>query len=193
MASNNQSVPSSTIAFPSTTAASVILPAPVQGKKSGKFHRIDFKRWHDFSCRYYILNGLDNSLYNMYSAMKMTKELWELLDKKYHTKDVELKKFVIDFNNYFKQKRNEMGLEDLIVRIQIEENNRMTEIKTGRMEIEAKVILVKDCRLPKKNKQNQGKQNQTNITEEKIIPVDLSELNLSAIVFEANQINNSRE
>ena len=149
----------------------------------------------DFLCRNYILNGLDDSLYNVYSPMKTAKELWQSLDKKYRTEDAGLKKFVVgkfldykmtdsksvmsqvqelqiimheihaegmtisesfqvaamieklppswkDFKNYLKHKRKEMGLEDLILRLRIEEDNRMTEIKTGRMKMEAKAYLV---------------------------------------------------
>ncbi|KAF5939434.1 hypothetical protein HYC85_023693 [Camellia sinensis] len=36
----------------------------------------------DFLCRNYVLNGLDNTLYNVYSPIKTAKELWESLEKK---------------------------------------------------------------------------------------------------------------
>jgi hypothetical protein len=36
----------------------------------------------DFMSKNYILNGLDNTLYNMYSSIKSIKALWEALDKK---------------------------------------------------------------------------------------------------------------
>ena len=39
----------------------------------------------DFLCRNYILNGLDNTLYNVYSPLQMARELWESSDKKYKT------------------------------------------------------------------------------------------------------------
>ena len=49
----------------------------------------------DFLCRNYLLNGLDNTLYNVYCAFNTTRELWESLDKKYKTEDARLKKFVV--------------------------------------------------------------------------------------------------
>ncbi|XP_038979855.1 uncharacterized protein LOC120109980 [Phoenix dactylifera] len=49
----------------------------------------------DFLCKNYILNGLDNTLYNVYSPMKTAKELWESLDKKYKAEDAGLKKFIV--------------------------------------------------------------------------------------------------
>ena len=36
----------------------------------------------DFLCKGYILNGLDNTLYNVYSPIKTAKQLWQSLDKK---------------------------------------------------------------------------------------------------------------
>ncbi|KAL2527374.1 CCHC-type domain-containing protein [Abeliophyllum distichum] len=34
----------------------------------------------DFLCQNYVMNGLADSLYNVYSTMKTAKELWESLD-----------------------------------------------------------------------------------------------------------------
>ena len=56
---------------------------------------VDAWKHTDFVCRNYILNGLDNTLYNVYSPIKTTKELWESLDKKYKTEDAGMKKFII--------------------------------------------------------------------------------------------------
>ena len=49
----------------------------------------------DFLCRNYLLNGLDNTLYNVYCTFNTARELWESLDKKYKTEDAGLKKFVV--------------------------------------------------------------------------------------------------
>ena len=48
-----------------------------------------------FLCKNYILNGLENTLYNVYSPIPTAKELWESLKKKYKTEDAGLKKFVV--------------------------------------------------------------------------------------------------
>ena len=50
----------------------------------------------DFLCKNYILNGLENTLYNVYSSISTAKELWASLDKKYKTEDVGHKKFMVD-------------------------------------------------------------------------------------------------
>ena len=49
----------------------------------------------DFLCRNYVLNGLDDSLYNVYSPITTAKKLWASLDKKYKTEDASTKKFVV--------------------------------------------------------------------------------------------------
>ena len=150
----------------------------------------------DFLCRNYLLNGLDNTLYNVYCAFNTARELWESLDKKYKTEDAGLKKFVVgkfldykmldsktvisqvqdlqmilhdihaegmslgesfqvaaiienlpplwkEFKNYLKHKWKEMRLEDLIVRLRIEEDNRASEKKAGKGFKESKANVVK--------------------------------------------------
>ena len=55
----------------------------------------------EFLCGNYILNALDDSLYDVYSSYKTAKELWESLDKKYKSEVASSKKFVIGkFLNY---------------------------------------------------------------------------------------------
>ena len=49
----------------------------------------------DYLCRNYILNGLENSLYNVYSTIVSVKELWSSLDKKYKTEDAGTKKYFV--------------------------------------------------------------------------------------------------
>ncbi|PON44745.1 hypothetical protein PanWU01x14_264340 [Parasponia andersonii] len=49
----------------------------------------------DYLCQNYVMNGLIDSLYNVYRNKKTTKELWESLDHKYTTEDAGSKKFVV--------------------------------------------------------------------------------------------------
>ncbi|KAL5548557.1 hypothetical protein UlMin_003788 [Ulmus minor] len=56
---------------------------------------VDAWRHSDFLCRNYELNGLIDSLYNIYNDKKTAKELWESLDRKYKSEDVGSKKFVV--------------------------------------------------------------------------------------------------
>ena len=56
---------------------------------------VDAWNHSDFLCCNYVFNGLENTLYNVYSPLKTTKELWDSLDKKYKTEDAGLKKFIV--------------------------------------------------------------------------------------------------
>ena len=159
----------------------------------------------DFLCRNYLLNGLDNTLYNVYCAFNTAREMWESLDKKYKTKNAGLKEFVVGkfldykmldskivinqvqdlqvimhdihtegmsisesfqvvaiieklpplwkkFKNSLKHKRKEMRLEDLIVRLRIEEDNRAFEKKAGKDFMESKANVVEQGKTSHNNK-----------------------------------------
>ena len=58
---------------------------------------VDVDAWNhfDFLCRNYVLNGMENTLYNVHSPLKTAKELWDSLDKKYKTEVAGLKKFIV--------------------------------------------------------------------------------------------------
>ncbi|KAL7240488.1 hypothetical protein ACSBR2_006187 [Camellia fascicularis] len=159
----------------------------------------------NFLCQNYILNGLDNTLYNVYSPIKTAKELWESLEKKYKTEDDGSKKFVVgkfldfvmidsktvisqvqdlqhilhdihakgmslgesfqvaaliekllqgwkEFKNYLKHKHKEMAVEELIVRLRIEEDSRNSEKRAGKHPIESKANMVEHAPKAKKRK-----------------------------------------
>nr|XP_033514693.1 uncharacterized protein LOC117279314 [Nicotiana tomentosiformis] len=149
-------------------------------------------RHSDFLCKNYILSGLDDDLYNIYSNAKTSKILWDALEKKYKIEDASLKKFVAakflgykmvhslvineafqvasmigkmpplwrDFKNYLKHKRKEMKLEDLIVRLRIEEENKAAEKKTcGNSTIMGANIVETIPTNPKKRKKSSGPNN----------------------------------
>ncbi|KAM1493880.1 hypothetical protein ACFX10_025604 [Malus domestica] len=155
---------------------------------------IDAWTHSEFLCRNYILNGLDDCLYDVYSSCKTAKDLWDSLTKKYITEDAGSKKFIIgkflkfnmvdskpvmgqveelqrlihdlhaegcsinehfqvgaiieklpsswnDFKIYLKHKRREMSLEDLILRLRVEEDHRKGD-KADASSMEAKANFV---------------------------------------------------
>ncbi|GKA16104.1 putative reverse transcriptase domain-containing protein [Tanacetum coccineum] len=55
-------------------------------------HRLS-KKHSDFLCHNYVLNGLVDSLYNVYCKTTTAKELWESLERKYKTEDADKKVF----------------------------------------------------------------------------------------------------
>nr|GEW84024.1 zinc finger, CCHC-type [Tanacetum cinerariifolium] len=74
------------------------------------------KAWKhlDFLCHNYVLNGLVDSLYNLYFAAIIEKSppSW------------------VEFKNYLKHKRKEMKVEDLVVRLRIEKDNKLAQKNT---------------------------------------------------------------
>ncbi|KAK3024216.1 hypothetical protein RJ639_044685 [Escallonia herrerae] len=56
---------------------------------------VDAWKHSNVLCKNYILNGLDNALYNVYSPVLNAKALWGSLEKKYKTEDTGSKKFVV--------------------------------------------------------------------------------------------------
>ncbi|XP_070022483.1 uncharacterized protein [Nicotiana sylvestris] len=111
-----------------------------------RFLMIEAWKHSDFLCKNYILSGLEDALYNVYSGMETSKELWIKLEKKYKTEDAGLKKFVaakfldykmVDNKSVIAQVQelqviiHDLLAEDLIVRLRIEEDNKVAD-KRGR-------------------------------------------------------------
>ena len=68
-------------------------PTFVEGEvDKDKYVVVDVWKNANFLYKSYVLNGLDNTLYNVYSVKSTAKEMWESLDHKYKT---ELAKFKI--------------------------------------------------------------------------------------------------
>ncbi|RVW17127.1 Retrovirus-related Pol polyprotein from transposon TNT 1-94 [Vitis vinifera] len=118
-----------------------------------------------------------------HDIQKTAKELWESLDRKYKTEDAGAKNLLWvasstircetfqvaaiieklppawkDFKNYLKHKRKEMSIEDLIIRLRIEEDNRRSEKKGAHTLNEAKTNFVEHGQSSKaKTNNNKGK------------------------------------
>ncbi|KAL0421579.1 UNVERIFIED_CONTAM: hypothetical protein Slati_3180800 [Sesamum latifolium] len=58
-----------------------------------------------------------------------------------------------NFKNYLKHKQKEITLEDLIVRLRIKEDNRLSDVKSKKLQLEAKANLV-DSNGNASNKRN---------------------------------------
>ena len=61
--------------------------------KSLKHHRYGHKK--SFGCKNYILNVLDDSLYDVYHLFQTSKQLWESSEKKYKSEVASLKIFIV--------------------------------------------------------------------------------------------------
>ncbi|GKA01505.1 retrovirus-related pol polyprotein from transposon TNT 1-94, partial [Tanacetum coccineum] len=165
-----------------TNKTNVIAPVNVTGAPvtNTAVQAVEAWKHSDFLCHNYVLNGLVDSLYNVYCKTTTAKELRESFERKYKTEDASTKKFVVarfldykmvdlknvitqvqdlqvllhdihaegmtvseafqvaaiieklppswvDFKNYLKHKRKEMSVEELIVRLRIEEDNKLAQ------------------------------------------------------------------
>lgn len=63
---------------------------------------VDSWNSNELYCRNYILNALDDSLYDIYSTFKSAREIWESLDTKYKTEYACSKKFAVGKFLHFK-------------------------------------------------------------------------------------------
>nr|GEZ53025.1 zinc finger, CCHC-type [Tanacetum cinerariifolium] len=55
----------------------------------------------DYICMGHLLNGMSDSLFDVYTNVKSAKELWDSLESKYMAEDSSSKKFLVsNFNNY---------------------------------------------------------------------------------------------
>ncbi|XP_060190709.1 uncharacterized protein LOC132619972 [Lycium barbarum] len=141
-------------------------------------HFIVMEAWNhsDFLCKNYILNGLDDGLYNVYSGYN--KSVMSQVQKlQVITHDLFAEGMVVngafqvaaiieklpplwkDFKNYLKHKRKEMTLEDLIVQLRIEEDNRSAEKKAnGKLAIMgANIVETASTSSKKRKRASRGK------------------------------------
>ncbi|PWA89720.1 zinc finger, CCHC-type [Artemisia annua] len=66
-----------------------------QARRRGKWEN------DDYICRGHILNGMSDSLFDIYQNVESARELWDSLESKYIAEDASSKKFLVsDFNNY---------------------------------------------------------------------------------------------
>ncbi|GJU60511.1 hypothetical protein Tco_1238277 [Tanacetum coccineum] len=124
--------------FLNETAPQLEPPTEGQPSNAQAVQAVEAWKHSDFLCHNYVLNGLVDGLYNVYCKTTTAKELWESLERKYKTKDAGTKKFVVarflnykmvDSKNVITQ-RKEMSVEDLVVRLRIEEDNKLAQKNT---------------------------------------------------------------
>ncbi|CAL5433059.1 unnamed protein product [Camellia sinensis] len=107
---------------------------------------VDAWKHADFLCRNYVLNGLDNTLYNVYKDISLSEsfQVAALIEK--------LPKDWKEFKNYLKHKRKEISMDELIVHLRIEEDNRNSEKRVGKHLMESKANVAEHASKTKKRK-----------------------------------------
>ncbi|XP_060673892.1 uncharacterized protein LOC132804028 [Ziziphus jujuba] len=103
----------------------------------------------------YVLNGLSDALYGVYCGTKSAKELWETLDKKYKTKNVDLGKFITGrFLDYMMVDTEPLMNQAFIGKLRIEDDNRKFDKRASKAGLKANVV---EHGQSSKNKKNIGK------------------------------------
>ncbi|XP_076888196.1 uncharacterized protein LOC143538542 [Bidens hawaiensis] len=138
---------------------------------------VDAWKHSKFLCRNYVLNGLVDALYNVYSSIKSAKELWDqvqelqvilhdifaegmTLSETFQVAAMieKLPPSWVEFKNYLKHKRKEMTIDDLIVRLRIKEDNKRAQ-KGSLVDVSAKANLVEYGQSSEGGNKGKGKGN----------------------------------
>ncbi|GJZ85547.1 zinc finger, CCHC-type containing protein [Tanacetum coccineum] len=105
-------------------------PMPEDGGDDATVEQIRKRaKWDndDYVCRGLILNGMSDSLFDIYLNVESSKELWDSLKAKYMAEDASSKKFLIDFKHTLKHKKEELTLVEFGSHLRIEESLRMQD------------------------------------------------------------------
>ncbi|XP_070004170.1 uncharacterized protein [Nicotiana sylvestris] len=157
-----------------------------------RFLVIEAWKHSDFLCKNYILSGLEDALYNVYSGVETSKELWIALEKKYKTEDVGLKNFVAAKFLDYKMVDSKSVITQVQELQRTKRGRRLldrntTQARSGSVEIAncgKAGHKSTECRAPKKDK----KKDQANMVE-KHNDVD----DLCAMLSECNLVGNPKE
>ncbi|KAI3686719.1 hypothetical protein L1987_80403 [Smallanthus sonchifolius] len=68
-------------------------PQLAEGADAQAVTALDAWKHSEYLCRNYVLNGLQDALYNVYCKITTAKDLWDSLERKYKTEDAGTKKF----------------------------------------------------------------------------------------------------
>nr|GEY37460.1 zinc finger, CCHC-type [Tanacetum cinerariifolium] len=112
----------------------------------------------DYICRGHILNGMSDSLFDVYTNVESAKELWVSLESKYMAEDSSSKKFLKDFKHTLKHGKDDLSLVQLGSHLRIEESLRAQDSNKGKgKEIVGPSVNKTEEGNNKNNKQNKGK------------------------------------
>ncbi|GJY37962.1 zinc finger, CCHC-type containing protein [Tanacetum coccineum] len=118
------------------------------------------EKWEndDYIFRGHILNGMSDSLFDVYTNVESAKELWDSLESKYMAEDSSSKKFLKDFKHTLKHGKDDLSLVQLGSHLHIEESLRAQDSDKGKgKEVGGPSVNMTEEGKNKHNKQNKGK------------------------------------
>ncbi|GJR28412.1 zinc finger, CCHC-type containing protein [Tanacetum coccineum] len=111
----------------------------------------------DYICKGHILNGMSDSLFDVYTNVESAKELWDSLESKYMAEDSSSKKF-LDLKHTLKHGIDDLSLVQLSSHLRIEESLRAQDSDKGNgKEVAGPSVNMTEEGKNKNNKQNKGK------------------------------------
>ncbi|GJX33260.1 ribonuclease H-like domain-containing protein [Tanacetum coccineum] len=100
------------------------------------------------STRGHILNGMSDSLFDVYTNVESAKELWDLLESNYMAGDSSSKKF-LDFKHTLKHGKDDLSLVQLGSHLRIEESLRAQDSDKGKGKEVAGLLVGGSNKKPK--------------------------------------------
>ncbi|GJZ56098.1 zinc finger, CCHC-type containing protein [Tanacetum coccineum] len=92
-------------------------------------------KWENdnYICRGHILNGMSDSLFDVYTNVESAKELWDSLESRYMAEDSSSKKFLVRFFKHtLKHGKDDLSLVQLGSHLRIEESLRAQDSDKGK-------------------------------------------------------------
>nr|KAJ0199050.1 hypothetical protein LSAT_V11C600338430 [Lactuca sativa] len=145
-----------------------VLPESVEDEPLEATRRRSKWENDDYICRGHILNGMSDSLFDIYQNFESAKELCYYLAFKYMAEDVSSKKFLVsnfmgykmDFKQNLKHNKEELNLTQLGSHLRIEESIRTEELDNnpkGKNQISSSSVNMLEGESSKNPKKSNGK------------------------------------
>nr|GEU71064.1 zinc finger, CCHC-type [Tanacetum cinerariifolium] len=149
-------------------------PMPEDGGEDPTVEQVRKRaKWdnNDYVCRGLILNGMSDSLFDIYQNVKTSKELWDTLKAKYMAEDASCKKFLVsciidklslswkDFKHSLKHLKVELTLIELGSHMRIDESLRVqdSDKPKGNNVVGPSVVSMVDHNNSSRYNDNKGK------------------------------------
>ncbi|GKD71047.1 hypothetical protein Tco_1325137, partial [Tanacetum coccineum] len=121
--------------FLKETVPQVEPPAKGQSSNAQAVQVVEAWKHSDFLCHNYVLNSLIDSLYNVQDLQVLLHDIHAegmTLSETFQVAAIieKLPPSWVEFKNYLKHKRKEISVEDLVVRLRIEEDNKLAQKDT---------------------------------------------------------------
>ncbi|GKE46299.1 zinc finger, CCHC-type containing protein [Tanacetum coccineum] len=107
----------------------------------------------DYVCRWHILNGMSDPLFDIYQNVESAKELWDSLESKYMAEDASSKKILGQYTQHGLKMDESISVSSVIDKLPLSWKDIKHTLKHGKNDLSLVQLEGKN----KNNKQNKGK------------------------------------